>query len=172
MTELLDARGVVVEPGDVVLYPYTYGQSACIAEGRVLGAHGPGDYDVPGEGGKVSLTASGRVRVRVVRRSYGGGGKPVVGAAPARLVGLKASHPLPDSDGHLTTLPPSPLPTQDAEARVKIEREMARSRIALDATRAPHWWIDEDREQALVDYHAFHAHKLKDDERKLRALDG
>ena len=173
MTELLDARGVPIAPGDTAIYGFSVSRSVAMAEAVVLGAHGPGSYDVPGEGEKVSLTPSGRVRIRVIRRSYSSGEKPVVDVAPDRLVVLKeVDGPLqPTAPDPCFALPPSPLPTQDEKARAAIEAEMARSTEALRATEAPEWWRGDNRDLALAEYHAFHAAKLKEDRRKLKALD-
>lgn len=119
MTEIVDARGVEIAAGDVVIYGFGVGRSVAMAEGKVLG-----DLryrsDVPfSDQSRISLTASGRVRVEVVRRSWGGGGKPVVDIAPDRLVVLKrvSFDPWP-------TLPPSPLPTQDEANADRLRKRM------------------------------------------------
>lgn len=141
--ELKDARGVQIEAGDTVIYGFGVGRSVAMAEGVVIGedesAHrfhhadnrvidisGVHRYiDVCSCGADyphplpVSLTASGRVRIRVVRRSYGGGEKPVVDIAPDRIVVLKTlEYRVPGSYGNSDVgifLPVSPLPTQDEE---------------------------------------------------------
>lgn len=67
MTDLLDARGVPIAPGDTAIYGFGVGRSVAMAEGVVLGGE-KGDPDTNGWGRRVSLTPSGRVRVRVIRR--------------------------------------------------------------------------------------------------------
>lgn len=108
---LTDARGVTIEPGDTVLWGYPYDSSIAMAEGVVLGAEPcDGECDTPTRHQTVSLTPSGRVRIRVVRRNsrYGPSDKPVVDVAPNRLVVLKAC-----CGGTNIRLPLSPLPTQE-----------------------------------------------------------
>lgn len=175
--ELLDARGVVITPGDTAIYGFGVGRSVAMAETVVMGK---GDPNRPGwqSDSEVSLTMSGRVRLRVVRRSYSSGEKPIVDVAPDRLVVLK---PVEVGCEDLTgwreaiELPPSPLPTQDEKARAKIEESMAYSVEALRATEAPEWWRRPDgpaaEALALAEYLVFHGDKLKEDRRKLRALD-
>jgi hypothetical protein len=111
VTELLDARGVPIAPGDTAIYGFGVGRSIAMAEAVVLGELPEGALPEFG-GGVVSLTPSGRVRLRVVRRSgIHGGTKPVVDVAPDRLVVLKLDY---DnwSEWARYRLPPSPLPTQ------------------------------------------------------------
>lgn len=118
-TELKDARGVKIAAGDTVIYGFGVGRSVAMAEGVV-----EGDLryrsDLPfSDQSRISLTASGRVRIRVVRRSYGGGEKPVVDIAPDRIVVLKSlEYRIPGFYGEPelgAVLPPSPLPTQDED---------------------------------------------------------
>jgi hypothetical protein len=73
----------------------------------------------------VSLTPSGRVRIRVVRRSYGAGEKPVVDIAPDRLVVLK---PVARNgwDAEYSYLPLSPLPTQDEANAEQLRKSIDR----------------------------------------------
>lgn len=109
--QLKDARGVTIEAGDVVIYGFGVSRSVSMAEGVVLGADHNGQHPWPPEGGwPVSVTASGLVRVRVVRRSYSQGEKPVVAIMADRMVVLKK---IIAEDVDLTCLPNSPLPTQD-----------------------------------------------------------
>lgn len=163
MTELLDARGVVVEAGDTVIYGFGVSRSVAMAEGVVVTQvpeHGPAT---------VSLTASGRVRLRVVRRSFDSGEKPVVDVAPDRLVVLKAS-----GVSAFPVLPPSPLPTQAEEARKAIESAMLRYTEMLRADEVPSHWIPApmaSAEVTLGEYHEFCARQLKELRKKLRALD-
>lgn len=107
---LTDARGVTIAPGDTAIWGYPYDSSIGMAEGVVLG-------DVPdfmGDEPEVSLTASGRVRIRVTRRSTGPGTKPVVDIAPDRLVVLKPFYSYLDGEQFTDMhLPPSPLPAQE-----------------------------------------------------------
>lgn len=123
--ELTDARGVTISPGDVVLYGFGVGRSVAMAEGVVIPEAGP----EPDDGHVVSLTASGRVRIRVIRRSYSSGEKPVVDIAPDRLVVLKlVDGPLqPGTPDPCFALPHSPLPTQDQANAVKLRENMERS---------------------------------------------
>lgn len=174
----LDARGVVIEPGDTVIYGFGVGRSIAMAEAVVLGEH----RRVTGEDGSalcacgdmwqgqtcgspsVSLTPSGRVRVRVVRRSYSDGVKPVVDVAPDRLVVLKSI----DGPGTTPSLPGSPLPTQAEEVRRETERAMKSYTKGLRATVMPSWCgID----WTLADYHVWCADRLAELRRKLEALD-
>lgn len=152
MTEpLLDARGVQIEPGDAVIYGFAVGRSVAMCEGVVVA-----------EAGKVSLTQSGRVRIRVVRRSYSSGEKPVVDVAPDRIVVLKAMGPTP------AYLPPSPLPTQDEEARSRIEDLVRRYTEDLRLTEVPAdrpWW------DSVQEIHEHAADRLKVLRGKLRAID-
>ncbi|MFF5973677.1 hypothetical protein ACFY7C_19330 [Streptomyces sp. NPDC012769] len=131
---VVDARGVEIEPGDTVIYGYTVGRSVALAEAVVVGEEGHRDIgpigfnefqqqdshgcscgnnwpcfetDTPVKS-SVSLTPTGRVRLRIVRRSYGSWHtKPVVDVAPDRLIVLKpiATDVIPGR----VMLPPSPL---------------------------------------------------------------
>jgi hypothetical protein len=100
--------------------------------------------DPEGEG-KPSLTALGRVRVAVVRRSYADGEKPVVDVAPGRLVVLKSSNLAILGDAPY--LPLSPLPTQAekvrAEALERVEMYKERARGVRDGGEAPLWAYEE-----------------------------
>jgi hypothetical protein len=158
MTEILDARGVAIAPGDTAIYGFGVGRSVAMAEAVVL--NDMGDY-----GDMVSLTPSGRVRLRVVRRSYSSGEKPIVDVAPDRIVVLK---PI-DGPGTTPSLPGSPLPTQDEEARVEIERDIERRKADLRLTECPAdepWWGGD-----LAAMHAYAAKELAILRRKLKALD-
>lgn len=98
---MVDARGVKIEPGDAVIYGFGVSRSVAMAEGRVR----DDGY------GHVSTTPSGRVWVTIVRRSYGGGEEERVHIAPDRMVVLKKQPNSVIPSGPY--LPDSPLPTQD-----------------------------------------------------------
>lgn len=162
--ELLDARGVKIEPGDAVIYGYGVGRSVAMAEGEVVD-----------DGGKVSVTRSGRVRIRIVRRSYRHGVKPVIDLAADRMVVLKALAGWPVDQPHL---PPSPLPTQADEHRSRLETSLAHYRKRLAELEAG----DELRGWELSFHQTYgwprerFINKLRgyvaEDRRKLEALDG
>lgn len=171
MTELLDARGVKIEPGDTVIYGFGVGRSVAMAEGVVLGgecsceqpmtscpAHP--EYGSP----RLALTPTGMIRVRVVRRSYSSGEKPVVAINPDRVVVLKEA-----SYDPWPFLPPSPLPTQDEERRQRIENLIESYTADLDATKVPdrHYYDGWTLEQ----FHAYAIHQLKRLREELRKLD-
>jgi len=161
--ELLDARGVIIEPGDTVIYGFSVGRSVATAEGVVQGAQ---SFDeVTSSTTKVSLTASGRVRVRIVRRSYSSGEKPVVDIAPDRLVVLKQRSFTPGA--FVSVLPASPLPTQAQQARARLEGQVESYRASLLSTEPPEYWRDD-----LASYHDFCSERLAELHRKLEALDG
>jgi hypothetical protein len=182
MTELTDARGVVIAPGDTALYGFGVGRSVAMAEAVVLGetthVRGASEEDCPGcdryrrgeHHLKVSLTPSGRVRLRVIRRSYSSGEKPVVDVAPDRMVVLKPdTHAFgPGLDASTAYLPPSPLPTQAEEARDSIRRGIEYHEKNLadpEANMRDHWEGDRDR------FVAWHTAELAKEHRKLRDLD-
>lgn len=122
--ELTDARGVMINPGDTVIYGFGVGRSIAMAEGVVLGER---EYHLDEYRPlTVSLTGSGRVRIRVIRRSYSSGEKPVVDIAPDRLVVLKQAYTA-DSMVSEAFLPDSPLPTQDQANVAKLWGEIKRS---------------------------------------------
>lgn len=100
----LDARGVEIVPGDRVIYGFGLSRSVAMAEGEVVEDHGD-----------VSVTTTGLVRVRIIRRSYNNGEKPVVAIMPDRLVVLKPilDPENPQSSSRVYVLPWSPQPTQD-----------------------------------------------------------
>ncbi|WP_327379418.1 hypothetical protein [Streptomyces sp. NBC_01212] len=116
MSDYQDARGIEITTGASCIYGAPVGRSIALVEGVIDG-----------------FTASGRVWVKVVRRTYGGGwsnGKDRVHVGPDRLVIVDA-------------LPACDLPT-DAETRE--ERRSAqikryRERIAdLEAGGEPQGW--------------------------------
>lgn len=117
---LTDARGVTIEPGDIAIWGYSSGSCPAMAEGVVMAGERHCLYNAAEctnedcQVTPVSLTASGRVRVRVTRRSRWGGSyvNPVVTLAPGQLIVLKAEY-LNPADGDAFCLPPSPLPTQE-----------------------------------------------------------
>lgn len=154
MSEVLkDARGVPILPGDTVVYGFGVSRSIAMAEGVVE----------QGESGGLSLTPSGLVRVRIVRRSYASREKPVVAVTADRIVTV-------------IKLPVSPLKTQQERARAGIERSIASYTEDLRSTKAPEYWgqymphaSDEAR---LADYLAWCAKRLAGFRKKLRALDG
>lgn len=117
---LKDARGVDINAGDVVIYGFGVSRSVAMAEGRV-------EAD-PQDPSAVSVTASGLVRVRVVRRSYSSGERPVVAIMADRMVVLKPgfNNGGSDYDPDVWSLPPSPLPTQDEELYDRITSAMER----------------------------------------------
>lgn len=164
---LVDARGVEIAPGDTAIYGFGVSRSVAMAEAVVLGEDVPFGLNHPP---RVSLTASGRVRLRVVRRSYSSGEKPVVDVAPDRLVVLKPTQSDPYGLGNvvLTRLPPSPLPTQDElvrrqiEARIESYEEDLRSDVIL--------WGKSSFED-LAAYHAYAAKQLAKYRKKLEDLD-
>jgi hypothetical protein len=172
MGELKDARGVAIAPGDTALYGFGVSRSVAMAEAVVLGATVTCGVDEPYE--RVSTTPSGRVRLRVVRRSYSSGEKPIVDVAPDRLVVLKQT-------GHglgrdLAFLPPSPLPTQAEEARAGIGRMIGIYTENLRSTEPPSYWGRKmapgtPPELILADYHSWLAKQLARLRRKLEALD-
>jgi hypothetical protein len=137
-----------------------------MAEAVVLAAEPcDGECDTPTRHQTVSLTPSGRVRLRVVRRSYSSGEKPVVDVAPDRLVVLKQTgHGI----GRLPILPPSPLPTQDEEARRKIEGQM--ESYAEDLRSDTITW-GAAHFADLADFHAYAAKQLAKYRKKLKDLD-
>ncbi|MFD4474647.1 hypothetical protein ACFWPU_00820 [Streptomyces sp. NPDC058471] len=133
MSELLDARGVAIAAGDTCLYGFGVGRSIAMAEGVVVGegfSTSAPDWTV---GTSPSLTPSGRVRIRVVRRSYSDGVKPVVDVAPDRLVVLKAKGDQGGSHRDLLHfyLPPSPLPTQDDQRYEELQKALPRLEASL-----------------------------------------
>lgn len=171
MTELLDARGVLIEPGDTAIYGFGVSRSVAMAEAIVLGEM---TGDLAHSRLKVSVTPKGRVRLRVVRRSYSDGEKPTVDVAPDRLVVLKREPCLVgEADA---VLPPSPLPTQDEVARKKIQKDVDRHVETLRMTAAPQWWLSCEPagtrpEIALANFQVHNAKRLAEARRKLKALD-
>lgn len=154
MSELLDARGVEISPGDVAIYGFGVGRSVAMAEAVVLW-----EGDGGGTPARVSLTPSGRVRLRVVRRSYGDGQKPVVDVAPDRLVVLKGQGFWHEGYDRVDfVLPPSPLPTQAEENRKRIENLIEMHKADLRATEVPdrHYYERWD----LAQFHAYAARRL------------
>jgi hypothetical protein len=135
-----------------------------MAEGVVVGVEQP-----PGKGhsepARVSLTTTGRVRVKVIRRSYNSGEKPVVDVAPDRLVVLK---PSPYPELMAAYLPKSDLPTQAERARDDIRIQMA---SYVKDLRSDHitWGLSSFTD--LADFHAYANTRLKQLRRKLKALD-
>lgn len=168
---LLDARGVEIRAGDTVIYGFGVSRGVAMAEGVVVA--GPSVYDgLNGYTPSVSLTPSGLVRIRVVRRSYRSKTKPVVSLMPDRIVVLK---PLGERAlSRLPVLPVSPLPTQDEVYRAKLERDIASYTATLQATEAPSYWRSggASAEARLVDYLAYCAKRLKRLRKELEALDG
>lgn len=118
LTDLVDARGVEIEPGDAVIYSsmvnHPLGRRVVMAEGVVLARP---CRDKECEGGysdceeAVSLTPSGRVRVRDARRFHGGKEGAIVDVAPDRITVLKQiDGPFqPGTPDPCFALPPSPL---------------------------------------------------------------
>lgn len=178
---LLDARGVPIAAGDTVIYGFGVGRSVAMAEAVVLDAHqGPVDGGMgtplscaygchwPCNRSSVSLTPSGRVRLRIVRRSYASGSKPVVDVAGDRLVVLK-NGPVPGLPGRRPTLPESLLPTQDEEERQRIENLLKIYTANLRATEVParHYYEG----WSLERFHAYAANRLKELREELKKHD-
>lgn len=110
---ILDARGVEITAGDTVIYGFGVSRSVAMAEGVVQAADHDGRQQKASDPWPVSLTPSGMIRIRVVRRSYDSGEKPVVAIHPDRVVVLKADR---NQQGEtVAVLPWSPQPTQDEE---------------------------------------------------------
>jgi hypothetical protein len=179
-TELLDARGVLIEPGDIAIYGFGVSRSVAMAEAIVLAAdkveapcncetreyafreHDTTCPEYPHP--SVSVTPKGRVRLRVVRRSYNDGEKPTVDVAPDRLVVLKHG-PVPGLPNRLPTLPLSPLPTQDEIARPNIQERIDRYVEHMRSTVSPPYWKGE-----LAGWHAWCAARLAEERAKLKAI--
>lgn len=111
-----DWRGTPITPGRTVVYGGPVGRSIQQVEGTVDG-----------------FTKSGRVNVRIVRRSYSSGTSDIVHVGPDRLTVVDS-------------LPPSDVPTQ-AEVRAKRAEQL---RVAethdfppIYLSREP--WINPDR---------------------------
>lgn len=115
---LKDARGVDIKAGDIVIYGFGVSRSVAMAEGRV-------ESD-PKDPSGVSQTPSGMVRVRVVRRSYSQGSKPVISIMADRMVVLKGAPSHDDGLSLVHVLPPSPLPTQDEHLYDQLTSTMER----------------------------------------------
>lgn len=178
---LVDARGVEIAPGDTAIWGFGVGRSVAMAEGVVVGEE-VCEEDFRGiavRTDRVSLTPKGRVRVRVVRRSYDSGEKPVIDVAPDRLIVLKLDY---DNWSEMARyrLPPSPLPTQAEVARVAIEKAIERYTASMKEKVAPTWMermpfpVDPAvaEKVALAEYLGFCARELEVQRRKLRAIDG
>jgi hypothetical protein len=105
-----DARGVVINEGDTVIYGAPVGRSIALVEGVADG-----------------WTESGRVWVRVIRRAYGHGSRERVHVGADRVVVVLA---LPDTDRETAA---------DLRARMEVERA-GRTRIfnTHDVVE-PHW---------------------------------
>ncbi|MFB7479542.1 hypothetical protein ACFUEM_08670 [Streptomyces anulatus] len=99
MSDYKDARGIEITEGASCIYGAPVGRSIALVEGVIDG-----------------FTPSGRVWVKVVRRSYGGSSS--WGATRDRV------HVGPDRLVIVTALPECDLPT-DAEEAAKARREMA-----------------------------------------------
>ncbi len=165
-----DARGVPITAGDVAIWGFGVDRSVAMAEGVVM--REKEGYPYPAQ------TPTGRIKIRVTRRSFNSGEKPVVDVAPDRLVVLK--WPINYGDpGALPMLPESPLPTQAEKARTVIEARIKHHTEELRAKVVPHWWermpfpvapMDAER-VALVEYLAWHNKELAKQRRKLRELD-
>lgn len=169
-----DARGVFIDAGDTVIYGFGVGQSVAMAEGIVLGGECSCEQPMtscpahPDHGSpRPSVTPSGRIWVRIIRRSYGSGSKPVVHVAPDRLVVLKKIETFRGS--MVSHLPPSELPTQDEVARHRITNLMEAYTDDLRADTVP------DRHcydgWTLERFHAYAAKRLKELRKELREHD-
>ncbi|WP_406324075.1 hypothetical protein [Streptomyces niveus] len=125
MSTMKDARGVDIIEGASCVYGAPVGRSIAMAEGVIDG-----------------FTPSGRVWVKVVRRSYGGGSAERVHVGADRLV-------------IVGQLPASPLMTQAEEQAEQRRKSIARYReriAALEAGEARQGW---EREDALTLYRAW-----------------
>lgn len=71
-----DWRGTIIEPGQTVIYGSSVGRSIQLVEGDVDG-----------------FTKSGRVRVRVIRRSYTTGSQEIVDVGADRLTVVESLPP-------------------------------------------------------------------------------
>lgn len=165
----LDARGVEIAAGDTVLYPYEY-LGVGIAEGVVLGAHGDHKACLPPCQDEPSMTPSGRVRIRIVRRiaAHGGSDKATVDVAPRRLVVLKQGYDATIGKA-APHLPPSPLPTAAEVKRQQIENLIESCTADLRATEIPDRYYYE--EWSLDAFHLHTMERLKALRRELRDLD-
>lgn len=116
MSTAKDARGVDIVEGASCIYGAPVGRSIALVEGVIDG-----------------FTPSGRVWVRIVRRSYGGGhenDRPRVHVGPDRLVIVDA---LPSCD--------RPTDAETAAQRRKDRIKHYRERIAaLEAGEQPQGW--------------------------------
>ncbi len=110
--DLRDARGVEISAGDVCIYGFGVSRSVAMAEGVVMAD--------PKNPVVVSRTVTGLIRVRVVRRSYAQGEKPIVAIMSDRMVVLKAEPSVDDGLSVVHVLPWSPLLTQDEELYEKL----------------------------------------------------
>lgn len=163
MGDLIDARGVSIAPGDTAIWSFdALGHGDALAEGVVLGEGNETAEQFGDHRQVVSLTPSGRVCLRVVRRSYSGE-KPVVDVAPDRLVVLKwgvygigAAY-----------LPPSPLPTQDEENRQRIVNLIEVYTSDLRATEVDRRYY---KGLTLEQFHAHAARRLAELRKKLGEL--
>lgn len=116
MSDIFDWRGTPIKPGQTVVYGGPVGRSIQQVEGEVEG-----------------FTKSGRVRVRVIRRSYTTGSKPVVDVGPDRLTVVES-------------LPPTTNATQADEHAVVVERQRVRDTHDMPSyflNHAP--WTNPDR---------------------------
>lgn len=103
-----DWRGTIIEPGQTVVYGGPVGRSIQQVEGEVDG-----------------FTKSGRVRVRVIRRSFTTGSKPIVDVGADRLTVVEK-------------LPPTTNATQAEEYAEVLER-----RRRYDTHDMPSYFINE-----------------------------
>lgn len=172
---LVDARGVPIAPGDTAIYGFSVSRSVAMAEAVVLAEelectcrNDYGDHETraqrlacPRPNRGVSLTASGRVRLRVIRRSYSSGEKPTVDVAPDRLVVLKPTI------WATPVLPPSPLPTQAEEVRAYVQGAI--TSLAEDLRSDVVTWGADFA--TLAEFHDFAARRLLALRRELKALD-
>lgn len=109
---LEDARGVEIRPGATVVYGFGVSRSVAMAE-AVVERNGDGD---------VNTTPSGRVWLRIVRRSYASGEHERVHVAPDRMTVVDA-------------LPASPLPTQDEKRRDELISSIRRTKERIKELR-------------------------------------
>lgn len=107
LADIHDWRGTPIEPGQIVVYGGPVNRSIQQVEGQVEG-----------------FTKSGRVRVRVIRRSYTTGSKEIVDVGPDRLTVVES-------------LPPTTNATQAEEYAAVLE-----TRRIYATHNMPSYWLD------------------------------
>lgn len=169
-----DARGVDIAAHDTAIYGFGVGSSVAMAEGVVLGEHADHrcvrPYDCLDS---VKLSPSGRIYIRIIRRSCYSGTKPVVDVAPDRVVVLKAAYNNWEEKLHFR-LPDSTLPTQTDVARAATQRliDLYVKSIRNPEANCPDRWDHlETREAQVADYAAWCSRQLAKYRKELKALE-